>query len=286
MRLWVRIDMIQRIKFSNKDFRYISELVSKHAGISLNSGKKELVYGRLAKRIRLLGLQSFRQYCEVLQNGDEDEFVHCVNAITTNVTSFFRENHHFEFLKEAVIPSILDSQRDQCSRKMNIWSAGCSTGEEAYSIAMTIRECVTDISEWKIDILATDLDSTVLDRARTGIYRHDALEGFSPTRRKRWFLKGKEKNEGLVRLVPDIRKMVVFKQLNLVDPWNMHVDFDLIFCRNVMIYFDKDTRHRLLNGFADILAAKGHLFVGHSESLSGLSELFSPIGTTIYRKCR
>jgi chemotaxis protein methyltransferase CheR len=278
--------MIQRLKFSNRDFRYISALVSEHAGISLNHSKKELVYGRLSKRIRLLGLESFQQYCEVLKNGDQDEFVNCVNAITTNVTSFFRENHHFEMLQESVIPGVLASKREQQSREINIWSAGCSTGEEAYSIAMTIRECVPDISEWKIKILATDLDSNVLDQASRGVYQQDSLEGVSETRRKRWFLKGKESNAGLARLVPDIRNMVRFEQLNLVGTWNMHVRFDLVFCRNVMIYFDKQTRQGMVEGFADRLLPQGYLFVGHSESLSGLSELFSPIGTTIYRKCQ
>jgi chemotaxis protein methyltransferase CheR len=243
------------------------------------------VYGRLARRIRSLGLASFQQYCKILQDGDEDEIVNCVNAITTNVTAFFRENHHFDFLKEMLIPELLDNKMNQDSKKMNIWSAGCSSGEEAYSIAMTVRECVPEVVEWDVDILATDLDSNILDRARKGIYQQDELGGISEARLKRWFLKGKQENEGLARLVPDVSDMISFKQFNLVGSWNMHVKFDLIFCRNVMIYFDKETRYRLLECFADRLVSKGYLFVGHSETLAGLSDLYSPVGTTIYRKC-
>jgi chemotaxis protein methyltransferase CheR len=278
--------MISRFEFSDKDFRFICELVAREAGIKLNDGKKELVYGRLAKRLRILELETFSQYCDVLKDEHGDEVLHCVNAITTNVTAFFRENHHFDFMHNNVLPELTATSKQSGKRDLNIWSAGCSTGQEPYSIAMNLCEFKPTLDGWNIKILATDLDSVVLEQARSGIYRIDLLENVSLERRKQFFLKGTGANEGSARIIPQIQNMIKFKYLNLIEPWDIGHGFDVIFCRNVMIYFDKDMRQRLLLNFAQRLSPNGFLFVGHSESLSGISDVFQPAGTTIYRKVK
>jgi len=276
--------MISRFEFRDKDFRFICELVAEQAGITLNDGKRELVYGRLAKRLRALELETFSQYCDVLKDEKSDEVLHCVNAITTNVTAFFRENHHFDFMHSTVLPELGAASKKTGKRDLNIWSAGCSTGQEPYSIAMNLCEYKPLLDGWDIEILATDLDSMVLEQARSGIYRIDHLENVSLERRKQFFLKGKGANEGSARIIPRIHNMIRFEYLNLIERWDIKHGFDVIFCRNVMIYFDKEMRQRLLLNFAQRLSPNGFLFVGHSESLSGISDVFEPVGTTIYRK--
>jgi chemotaxis protein methyltransferase CheR len=276
--------MISRFEFSERDFQFISSLVARHAGITLSTGKRELVYGRLAKRLRLLGIETFSEYCDILRDEQGDELHHCVNAITTNVTAFFREDHHFQFLHTTLLPELVEQSRRTAKRDLRVWSAGCSTGQEPYSIAMSLCEYPADLSAWDIQILATDLDSKVLEQARSGIYRVDHLENVSPARKKRFFMRGKGRNEGFARIVPEVQQMIRFERLNLIEPWEFEHDFDIIFCRNVMIYFDNETRKRLLMGFAANLAPGGYLFVGHSESLSGIKNIFDPAGTTIHRK--
>lgn len=276
--------MISRFEFSDRDYQFISSLVAKHAGITLNMGKRELVYGRLAKRLRALGIETFSEYCDILRDERADELHHCVNAITTNVTSFFREDHHFQFLHAMLLPKLVEQAKQTARRSLRIWSAGCSTGQEPYSIAMSIFEYGRGLSEWDIQILATDLDSKVLEEARSGIYRLDHLENISPARKKRFFLKGKGSKDGYARIVPEVQQMIRFERLNLIEPWDHGHDFEMIFCRNVMIYFDNETRKRLLLAFAASLVPGGYLFVGHSESLSGIRDVFSPAGTTIHRK--
>ncbi len=276
--------MISRFEFSERDYLFISSLVAKHAGITLNTGKRELVYGRLAKRLRVLGIETFSEYCDILRDERSDELLHCVNAITTNVTAFFREDHHFQYLHNTLLPELTSKSGSAAKRSLRIWSAGCSTGQEPYSIAMSLCEYSAGLSDWDIRIMATDLDSKVLEQARSGVYRMDHLENVSPARKKRFFLRGKGRNEGFARIVPEVQQMVTFERLNLIEPWAFEQNFDMIFCRNVMIYFDNDTRKRLLMAFAASLVSGGHLFVGHSESLSGIRNVFSPEGTTIHRK--
>lgn len=276
--------MISRFEFRDKDFQFISLLVAKHAGITLHEGKRELVYGRLAKRLRALRIETFGEYCDILKDEKCEELLHCVNAITTNVTTFFRENHHFQFLQTALLPELIKESGSTGKRSLHIWSAGCSTGQEPYSIAMSLCEYAPGLSGWDIKILATDLDSKVIEQAESGVYRIDHLENISPERKKRFFLKGKGNSEGFARIVPEIKDMVRFERLNLVEPWGLAEKFDIIFCRNVMIYFNNETRQRLLMEFAGKLVPGGYLFVGHSESLSGVRNVFSPAGTTIHRK--
>lgn len=275
--------LYSRIVFTDEDFDYIRVLIGEYSGIHLHQGKRELVYARLAKRIRDLGLEDFKQYCELLHSGDQRELITCVNAITTNVTSFFREQHHFDFLAETVLPGLVNQHVYPGPGRLRIWSAGCSSGEEPYSIEMTLRDYLP-LERWDVKILATDLDSNVLERAQNGIYRMDQLEKVSAEKRKKWFLQGDKNNAGRVKIRPELKTRIAFRQLNLMGHWPMHGPFHVIFCRNVVIYFDKANQKQLFHRFAEILAPEGYLFIGHSENLFGVSDRFQSIGRTIYRK--
>jgi chemotaxis protein methyltransferase CheR len=272
--------------FTDKDFSYLSQLAGELAGISMPSGKRELIYGRLVKRLRVLGLKDFKQYCARLDEGDSDERTHFINAITTNVTSFFRENHHFEFLADTLLPELIRKKSAESQPRLRIWSAGCSSGKEPYSIAMVLRECIPNIDRWDVKILATDLDSNILEVAKAGVYPKDHLKEIALDRRKRWFQTGRGVNESSIKVTDDIKQMVTYKKLNLTESWPMKGSFDIIFCRNVTIYFDRDTRIKLLDRFAEHLHDGGCLFVGHSETLFGLTQRFSTVGRTIHGKIR
>ena len=277
---------IEQFEFNDKDFEYIRERVIQTAGIHLTDAKRQLVYGRLSKRLRALDLNSFTEYCELLESGDQEEFARCVNAITTNVTSFFRENHHFEYLSQVVLPNLENKYANHSRPQLRVWSAGCSSGEEPYSIAITIKESLPVTQNWDIKILATDLNSEILDVARTGIYKSDLLENMPKGRRNRWFRKGTGNNEGFVRVVPEIRELLHFRKLNLTGPWPMQKPFDIIFCRNVVIYFNQETRKILVDRFVDFLKDDGYLFVGHSESLLGITDRLESVGRTIHKKIK
>ncbi|MBN2646984.1 MAG: protein-glutamate O-methyltransferase CheR [Thiotrichales bacterium] len=268
--------------FSDADFAKIKKIVYDYAGIDLNESKKNLVYNRLAKRVRFLQLSSFAEYVRYVQHHGEEEFVHLINAITTNLTFFFRENHHFDYLGQTLLPECL--KKNAAERKIRIWSAGCSTGEEPYSIAMVLKECVP--ASWDARVLATDLDSNVVATAQQGIYPLERLKGVELERKKRFFLKGKGEQEGLARVKPDLAKAIDFGQLNLMDEWPIRAPLDAIFCRNVVIYFDKPTQAKLFDRYAELLPIGGHLFVGHSESLHNVCDRFELLGKTIYRKIR
>ena len=194
-------DSYVRLDFTDRDFDFIRDLVAKCAGISLNTGKRELVYSRLARRVKDRGLQTFRDYCDLLRTGDTDELNRCINALTTNVTAFFREDHHFEYLGATVVPEIMQRVGRTGARRLRVWSAGCSSGEEPYSIEMTLRDHPV-LDSWDVRILATDLDSNMLERARTGIYRTEQIEKVSIARRQRWFMRGEE-GSGRVKIRPD-----------------------------------------------------------------------------------
>ncbi len=266
--------------FTEQDFKRVQKIVYDFAGIDLNESKINLVYNRLAKRIRFLTLTSFSQYIDFVEAQGESEFIQLINSITTNLTFFFRENHHFEYLAEQVIPSLLIS--NAASRQIRIWSAGCSTGEEPYSIAMILKEKVP--SGWDAQVIATDLDSNVVQAGLNGIYTIDRLKGVSEARQKRWFLKGSGSKDGYVKVKPELQEIIKFDQLNLMSEWPIKDSIDVIFCRNVVIYFDKSTQSRLFDRYADRLPVGGHLFVGHSESLYKVCNRFELLGQTIYKK--
>lgn len=265
--------------FTQNDFGFIRELVAEKTGISLSEAKSHMVYSRLTRRLRNLNIPTFSQYLKLLKDDQNDELVHFVNALTTNLTAFFRENHHFEYLANKVLPGIFSNS---ANKRVRIWSAGCSTGEEPYSLAMVLRENMPTRGGWDVKILATDLDSNVVDKASSGVYEESRLNGISPQRLKRFF--SKNINSGEVKVKPEIRELITFKQLNLMNEWPMKGPFDFIFCRNVVIYFNKETQRSLFDRYADLTVDKGHIFIGHSESLFKVSDRYKLIGNTIYQK--
>lgn len=267
--------------FTNEDFEHIRELVYNHAGISLADTKRNFVYSRLARRLRLLKFTSFHAYRAYLLANLESELTDFVNAITINLTSFFREMHHFEILRERVLPELMQLKRD---RRIRIWSAGCSTGEEPYSIAMTVKEFLADVRGWDAKILATDLDTEALETARNGIYDVERVQKVPASSLRRWMRRGSGVNSGQVRVTSEVQELITFNQLNLMESWPMRGPFDVIFCRNVVIYFDKDTQRRLFGRFWDLLATEGYLFVGHSETLYKVTDRFELLGQTVYRR--
>jgi len=270
-------------RLSDRDFRHIRQLVSRHTGIALSDAKRDMVYSRLARRLRQLGLENFKAYCQLLEGDEaEAELGHFTNAVTTNLTSFFREPHHFSYLGEQLLPELYRLNAGE--RRLRIWSAGCSTGEEPYSIAMTVRENMPSGQDWDIRILATDLDTNVLASAERGIYTEERLQNMPQGRRRRWFHRGRGDNLGLLSAKPELREMITFRQLNLMGDWPMKGPFDIIFCRNVVIYFDKPTQSVLMERYAELMADHGHLFLGHSETLYRVTERFKLIGQTIYGK--
>lgn len=269
-------------EFTDRDFNDLRELAYKLTGISLADHKRDLVYGRLTRRLRAYGLTRFRDYCDILKENSPDEVEQFTNAITTNLTSFFRESHHFDYLKNTVAPELVRHHRK--NGRIRIWSAGCSTGEEAYSIAMTLRDAIPSIDDLNLRILATDLDSNVVRHGATGVYVDSRVDGLDKSLVKRWFTRGSGSHAGKVKVHDDLRKMVAFKQLNLMKPWPMKGMFDVIFCRNVVIYFDKDTQRVLFDRFAELLPNGSSLFIGHSETLHNVTERFELDGRTIYRK--
>jgi chemotaxis protein methyltransferase CheR len=272
----------REFNYTDADFTHVREMVFQHAGISLTEAKSDLVYNRLSKRLRLLKLKTFREYFQYVEEVGEQEFVNLINAITTNLTSFFRENHHFEYLAKTVFPELLKKNRD--SKRIRIWSAGCSTGEEPYSLAMVVRENIPLQAGWDVKILATDLDSNVVATGKEGVYDAERIDDLPVERIKRYFLSGKDEQQGKVRVSKELKELITFKQLNLMHDWPMKGPFDIILCRNVVIYFNKDTQRKLVGRYENMLSNKGYLFIGHSESLYKLTDRFELIGKTIYRK--
>ena len=266
--------------FSEKDFKYIRDLIMDHTGIVLADHKVDMVYGRLTRRLRELNLESFNSYLSTLEN-DEQELVHFVNALTTNLTAFFREPHHFEFLSSKLLPAIV---KNKASKRLRIWSAGCSSGEEPYTIAMTVRSIIPANSGWDVKILATDLDTNMVEKGSNGVYTEERVTGLSSQNMKKWVKKGKGDTAGMVKMDDRLREMITFKQLNLMHDWPMKGPFDLIFCRNVVIYFNKDTQAILFDRYADMLVNDGHLFIGHSESMYKICDRFKLLGQTIYKR--
>jgi chemotaxis protein methyltransferase CheR len=274
---------VREFVFGDKDFEALRKLVKELTGINLSDQKRELVYGRLARRLRALHLRTFAEYRDLLASDGGREIAELCNAITTNLTSFFREAHHFDYLREQVLQArAADRNR---SRRVRIWSAGCSTGEEAYSLAMTVMEALPDLRFWDVKILATDLDSDVLARAQRGIYAADRVRTLGPQRLARFFVERRGRDGPCYEVTPELAGLITFKQLNLMHSLPMKGPLDVIFCRNVVIYFDKDTQRELFTRVAYLQRPGDLLFLGHSESLFKVSESYTPIGKTVYRRC-
>ena len=267
--------------FTEADFRRISAMVHGDAGISLPDAKATLVYSRLAKRLRALGLSSFRDYCELVAGTDGlDERQKMLAALTTNVTRFFREPHHFDHLRDKVLPPLLDAARR--GGRVRIWSAACSSGQEPFSIAMTILGLMPEAADRDVKILATDIDPNMVAEGRSGTYATSLLAGVPDAYRKRWTIPA---GDGAVRMADEARALVTFNELNLIGDWPMKGRFDAIFCRNVAIYFEDDTQARLWSRFAPLINPNGALYIGHSERLLGSAvAAFKADGVTTYRK--
>ncbi|QFY89086.1 protein-glutamate O-methyltransferase CheR [Magnetovirga frankeli] len=273
----------REFRFTRKNFNFLRKISNQRTGIVVSDDKFDMFYSRLSRRVRALGLSDFSAYCAYVRDDPSGkEVLELVNAITTNLTAFFRERHHFDYLSRTVIPQI--RQGNAAQRRLRIWSAGCSTGEEPYSLAITLREAASQLSGWDYRINATDIDSNVLATAARGVYPLERTKGIEHARLKRWFFRGHGANQGLVRVKPSLRELIDFGQLNLMEDWQMEGPLDVIFCRNVIIYFDKETKARLVDRYAQNLKLGGYLFIGHSESLYKVSERFESIGNTIYRR--
>ena len=268
---------------NDKQFKFICRLVYDATGIVLDERKREMVYRRLMRRTRELKIPSFSEYCSLLQSGCDNELPKFINSITTNLTSFFRENHHFEYLKNQFIPEHLDQFKD--SKRLRIWSAACSTGEEPYSLAITLMESMSSLlSIWDAKILATDLDTDVLQHGKQGIYKAERIKDIDSQYKKKWFKRGSGDNSELVKVHPKLASLITFKQLNLLEPWPMKGPFDVIMCRNVLIYFDRQTQKQLIDRYFELIRPGGLLILGHSESLAKDETQFKVEGRTIFKK--
>lgn len=269
---------------SNRDFKRFSALVYEKCGINLHEGKKELVRARLAKRLRETGFRNFNAYYQfVTQVGAGDELVYMLDAISTNLTSFFREEKHFDFLKEVVFPSYVAEKKVTGFHKLRFWSAGCSSGEEPYSLAMCLLEYF-ESPPFDVKLLATDICTKVLAQARSGVYPAGRLKKIPISEARKYFQRGYGRQEGYFRVKRSLREIIEFKRFNLMEPFSFKEAFNLIFCRNVMIYFDKRTQQTLANKFYDALLDGGYLFIGHSETLTGIDHGFRYISPSVYQK--
>jgi chemotaxis protein methyltransferase CheR len=269
-----RAEGTKEFEFTARDFERVRALIHKKAGIALAESKQEMVYSRLARRLRATGIASFVSYLDQLeQGGSDEEWEAFTNALTTNLTSFFREAHHFPILAEHI---------KKIKEPIEIWCSAASTGEEPYSIAMTACEAFNTLTP-PVRIIATDIDTNVLNTGSNGVYSIDRLDKMAPERAKRFFLRGKGAREGMVRVRPELRQMITFKQVNLLESnWGISGQFDAIFCRNVMIYFDKPTQGKILDRFAPLMKPDGLLFAGHSENFLYVTDAFKLRGKTVY----
>ncbi len=271
-------------ELTEKQFCEISDMVRGICGINLHDGKKELIKARLTKRLRALNMNCFGEYIEYVKNEtDGIELTQMLDALSTNLTSFFREPDHFDHLAGKVIADIAAAS-ERNGRRLRIWSAGCSSGEEPYSLAITVREAISNINDWDAKILATDISTRMLQRAKAGLYGDNRIRTVSPQLRQKYFDCVETRPQRVYKVRQDLQNMIHFARLNLMDPWPMRGSFDAIFCRNVMIYFDKPTQDRLVNRFWDLLRPGGTLFIGHSESLTGTTHKFRYVKPTVYQK--
>lgn len=265
----------REFSFQPADFERVRKLIYQHAGISLSPVKQDMVYSRLARRLRATGCRSFTEYLDALEKGDSSEWERFVNSLTTNLTSFFREPHHFPIFAEHL-------QKLGNRRPIRIWCSAASTGEEPYSIAITVAETFGSNCS-HVSIVASDLDTNVLETARKGVYSIDRVEKLSPERLRRFFLRGTGTQDGYVAVRPELKELIQFQRINLLDSsYAVKGPLDVIFCRNVMIYFDKPTQYKILSRFAPMLQPDGLMFAGHSESFMHAADLFRSLGKTVY----
>lgn len=272
-------------KLSDGEFAKLSSVVNSELGIKMPPAKRTLLESRLQKRLRALGLASYAEYCDLLfkKGGMQTELVHMLDLVTTNKTDFFREAGHFEFLVSTVVPSLMASG----GPKVSIWSAGCSTGEEPYTMAMVLGEFARSgrAAGFDFAITATDISTRVLEAASRGVYSEDRIAPVPLELRRRYFLRSKDPSKSLVRVSPELRRKIVFSRVNLMDEsYEVDGNLDAIFCRNVIIYFDKPTQERLFTKFCEYLRPGGFLFIGHSETLSGFDLPIRKVDSSVYQR--
>ncbi|MBW1856828.1 MAG: protein-glutamate O-methyltransferase [Deltaproteobacteria bacterium] len=276
---------MRELVLKDSEFEKFSRYVYNKCGINLHDGKKELVKARLGKILRQRDFRSFSQYYDyVLNDKSGHELILLLDSISTNLTYFFRESQHFDFLRTKALPEIMNSKASLEDNNLRVWSAGCSSGEEAYSIAIAISEILHNREKWQIKILATDLSTKVLATANTGIYEKKKIDSVPHELRRRYFQKGDNRWKGYFRVKQEVRKKISFERLNFMEEFYFNVPFDVIFCRNVMIYFDNPTKEALIGKFFQNLSNGGYLFAGHAESLTGLKHPFKYIQPSVYQK--
>lgn len=275
------------IDLTDQEFALFQKLIYDESGINLSPAKKELLKSRLIKRLRTLSLKSFREYHTYVTERDVTgkEMIHMIDCISTNLTEFFREIAHFNFLSGKLLPALLEKKKKMKEKKLRVWSAGCSTGEEPYTLSMVLNEHIEQIDRWDVKILATDLSTRVLEKAKKGLYHKDRLKSINAQRLQTYFKKGGDNFEDYYQVKDVLKNIIVFRRFNLMEQtFPFKGQFDFIFCRNVMIYFNKQTQTELISKYYKHLAPEGHLFIGHSESLAGTNSKFSYVIPTVYQK--
>ena len=278
---------MREYELTEEDFQFLARQVYDLTGIVIHESKRDMLYSRLSRRLRTLNLASFSDYCDYVGGpAGATEIGAMINAITTNLTHFFRESHHFDHLRDVALPTFAAAGRQSGSAKLRVWSAGCSSGEEPYSIAMTLKSAPVDFSRWDLRILATDLDTDMVAKGATGRYRAADAEGIPAELAAKYADEVTTPSGQEIRMRDGLKQLIAFKQLNLIGDWPMRGLFDAIFCRNVMIYFDHPTKVRLIDRYAELLRPDGWLYIGHSESLSKVSDRFQLVGRTIYRRVK
>jgi chemotaxis protein methyltransferase CheR len=270
---------------STRDYTRLCDLIYQVAGIHLGGEKKTMLEVRIKRRLKALTLDSYSQYCEFLfqPRGMKDEIVHLIDVVTTNKTDFFREPRHFDFLVQKVLPEVNCGRQN--GRPFVIWSAGCSTGEEPYTMAMVLSEYALAHPGFRFRILASDISTTVLEKAEAGVYSNDVVGPVASALKRKYLMRSREPGSERVRIVPELRKLVEFRRLNFMDSdYGMTEKADAVFCRNVIIYFDRSTQQRILGRLADCIAGGGYMFVGHAETLHDLNLPLTPVAPAIYRR--
>lgn len=272
---------------SGRDFERLAQFIQDYSGIKMPPTKKTMVEGRLRKRVSALGVGTLAEYCRhVFEGGGfQSEHVHLIDAVTTNKTEFFREAEHFRFLVDEAVPNLLAGRRANSQALVKVWSAASSTGAEPYTLAMVLADLSPKLNDFRASIVATDIATKVLETAAAAIYPEEMIAPVPIELRRRYLLRGKGKSQGLVRIVPALRRLIEFGRVNLMEtPYPVDRNMDVIFCRNILIYFDKPTQQKVLEQLCEHLRAGGYLFLGHSESLAGLGLPLRPVATTVFER--
>jgi len=271
----------------DKEFERFSAFIYDKVGIKMPSAKKTMLEARLQKRLKSLAMDTFEAYSDFVfsAEGQRTELIHLIDVVTTNKTDFFREPSHFEYLTKAALPAIIETRGDCLRQPMRIWSAGCSSGEEPYTMAMVLSEFAAEHRDFRYAILASDISTRILDTAKTAIYPEDRVDTVAPHFKKKYLLRSKDRGRSLVRICPQLRSQITFRRINFMDEdFGVADKMDVIFCRNVVIYFDKATQQTLMKKFYHQLRPGGYLFLGHSETLNGIDVDFKVVASTVYRK--